>query len=98
MRFTQLLGFLQAGLAIASPLASSARPQALTARAGQTYFNIGQNYANELASFESSVKKAAGVSVYGNIYDGTLNSDSQDLLATYAGGNGNRYGGFELLL
>ncbi|KAI1428173.1 hypothetical protein F5Y12DRAFT_78866 [Xylaria sp. FL1777] len=89
MRFAQLLSFLQAGLAVAGPLVPNTQPEtrSLAPRAGQTYFNVGQNYANEWNGFQSGVKKPAGISVYGNIYDGTLNSDSQNLLATYAGSN-----------
>ena len=51
---------------------------------GSTFVNIGQNYLDEWNSFASGVKTPAGISVYGNIYDGALNSDSQTLLASYA--------------
>ncbi|KAH8167403.1 hypothetical protein CIB48_g821 [Xylaria polymorpha] len=89
MRFIQLLAF--AGLAIASPLAQSTQPEtrSLAPRAGQTIFNVGQNYVDEWNGFQSRVKKPSGISLYGNIYDGTLNSDSQNLLAQYAAA-GNR--------
>lgn len=56
--------------------------------AGQTYLNIGQNYANEWDAFASAVKTPAGISVYGNIYDGALTSAAQTLLSQYAGSHG----------
>ena len=52
---------------------------------GSTQFVIGQNYLNEWQSFESGVKTPAGVSLYGDIWTGALNPESQELLADYAG-------------
>ena len=51
---------------------------------GKTYVIVGQNYLNEWQSFQSSVKTPAGISVYGDIWSGALNSDSQNLLNHYA--------------
>ncbi|KAL9084694.1 MAG: hypothetical protein Q9165_007942 [Trypethelium subeluteriae] len=56
----------------------------LKKQAGQTYISIGQNYLNEWQSFQSGIKSPAGISTYGDIWSGALNSDSQDLLAGYA--------------
>ena len=56
--------------------------------AGSTIFNIGQNYVSEWNSFASAVKTPSGISVYGDIYSGALNSDSQILLSQYAANNG----------
>ncbi|KAI0814658.1 hypothetical protein GGR55DRAFT_441433 [Xylaria sp. FL0064] len=86
MHFSRLLGLIQACSVIAIPLASEtgANEGALSARASQTYLNIGQNYANEWDSFASGLRTPAGISVYGDIYSGALNSDSQNLLAHYA--------------
>ncbi|KAI0192736.1 hypothetical protein EV127DRAFT_490939 [Xylaria flabelliformis] len=91
MRFTQLLGLLQAGLAVAGPLVQENQLQTRSTAPspGHTYLNVGQNYLNEWQGFQSGVKKPAGISVYGNIYDGALNSDSVNLLASYAS-DGNR--------
>ncbi|KAJ3562448.1 hypothetical protein NP233_g9563 [Leucocoprinus birnbaumii] len=53
--------------------------------AGQTYFVIGQNYEAEWNAFASGTGKTpAGISVYGDIYSGALNSDSVSMLADYA--------------
>lgn len=53
--------------------------------AGQTLFNLGQNYIDEWNDFASKIKTPAGISVYGDIYSGALNGDSQTLLKQYAG-------------
>ena len=53
--------------------------------AGQTLFNVGQNYVDEWNAFASAIKTPSGISVYGDIYSGALNSDSQTLLQQYAG-------------
>ena len=51
-----------------------------------TFFNVGQNYADEWQAFQSGTGKTpAGISVYGDIYSGALNSDSINILPTYAG-------------
>ena len=52
--------------------------------AGSTIVNIGQNYFDEWNSYASAVKTPSGISVYGDIYSGALNSDSQNLLSQYA--------------
>ena len=52
--------------------------------AGQTLFNVGQNYINEWNGFASAIKVPAGISVYGDIYSGALNSDSRTLLQQYS--------------
>ncbi|KAI9655358.1 MAG: hypothetical protein M1821_005505 [Bathelium mastoideum] len=57
----------------------------LKPRTGQTYLSIGQNYLDEWQSFQSSIETPAGISVYGDIWSGALNSDSQNLLSGYAG-------------
>ena len=51
---------------------------------GQTFINIGQNYHREWHGFASHVKTPAGISVYGDIWSGALNPDSQSLLTKYA--------------
>lgn len=51
------------------------------------FFNVGQSYGDEWQAFASAIKKPAGISLYGDIYSGALNSDSQNLLATYAQSN-----------
>ncbi|KAI0433098.1 hypothetical protein F5Y09DRAFT_339094 [Xylaria sp. FL1042] len=86
MHFSRLFALVQACSVIAVPLVSEIETDkgVLRARAGQTYLNIGQNYANEWDSFASGIKTPAGISVYGDIYNGALNSDSQNLLSHYA--------------
>ena len=54
--------------------------------------NIGQNYVDEWQAFATAIRKPAGISVYGDIYSGALDSDSQTLLAEYA--QSDRYVGF----
>ena len=52
---------------------------------GSTFFNIGQNYADEWQGFVAGTGVTpAGISVYGDIWSGTLNPDSVNLLSTYA--------------
>ncbi|KAI1317246.1 hypothetical protein F5Y16DRAFT_419819 [Xylariaceae sp. FL0255] len=88
MHFSLLLSLVQAGAVLASPIVENAKSKpSLARRDGQTYVNIGQNYVDEWNSFASGVKKPAGISVYGDIYSGALNSDSVTLLSSYAGGN-----------
>lgn len=53
-------------------------------QSGSTQFLIGQNYLNEWRGFESGVQTPAGISLYGDIWTGALNTDSQELLAAYA--------------
>ena len=54
-------------------------------RDGSTFFIVGQNYANEWQDFATGTGKTpAGISVYGDIWSGALNSDSVDSLSTYA--------------
>ena len=69
-------------LALAFVALVSAAP--LEKRAGQTSVVIGQNYLDEWQSFQSGVKTPAGISTYGDIWSGALNSDSQNLLSAYA--------------
>ncbi|GAP91550.1 putative endoglucanase H [Rosellinia necatrix] len=87
MHFSRLLGLIQACSVIAIPLVSQTETEtrSLSSRAGKTYLNIGQNYASEWDSFASRVKTPAGISVYGDIYGGELNTDSQNILTRYAG-------------
>lgn len=70
------VSLLLATMATAIPLASR--------QAGSTQFLIGQNYLNEWRGFESGVQTPAGISLYGDIWTGALNPDSQELLSTYA--------------
>lgn len=55
------------------------------AAAGNTQLVVGQNYANEWQAFQTSIKTPAGISLYGDIYDGMLNTDSIDILESYSG-------------
>ncbi|KAF9887173.1 hypothetical protein FE257_010427 [Aspergillus nanangensis] len=73
-----------ASLSFASPAKNVAR-RSFAPTAGSTVVSIGQNYDDEWHAFADSVKTPSGISFYGNIYDGALNSDSQTLLADYAG-------------
>ncbi len=66
-------------------LLSTANAGPLTRQDGSTQFVIGQNYLNEWQDFAEAVKTPAGVSLYGDIWIGALNSDSQQLLEAYAG-------------
>lgn len=52
--------------------------------AAQTNVVIGQNYLDEWNGFTNKAQLPAGISLYGNIFDGTLNADSQELLEAYA--------------
>ena len=45
---------------------------------------VGQNYWDEWTSFASAMGTPAGISVYGELFQGTLNMDSQDMLSKYA--------------
>ena len=58
-------------------------PSSNTSASG-IFFNVGQNYEAEWQGFANAIKIPAGISVYGDIYSGALNPDSQNLLATYA--------------
>lgn len=59
-----------------------------TKRDGGTAFLVGQNYADEWAAFQTGTGKTpAGISVYGDIWSGALNSDSDPFLSSYAGAN-----------
>lgn len=69
-------------LTLAFAAAASATP--IARQAGSTQFIIGQNYLEEWRGFESGVKTAAGISLYGDIWTGALNPESQELLAAYA--------------
>lgn len=85
MHFSQaFLATLASGLlSLAAPMVDIER-RSWAPPAGQTIMNIGQNYVNEWDAFASAVKTPSGISVYGNIYDGALNTDSQTLLSSYA--------------
>ncbi|KXN84666.1 Beta-1,3-xylanase TXYA [Leucoagaricus sp. SymC.cos] len=76
-----------AGFVNATPVVAAKNPgQPLFAPpSGRTYFVVGQNYEPEWNGFASGTGKTpAGISVYGDIYRGALNSDSQAMLADYA--------------
>lgn len=78
---------LAVGFANAAPAAAakSLGQAAFTPSASQTYLVVGQNYENEWNGFASGTGKTpAGISVYGDVYTGALNSDSQTMLADYA--------------
>ena len=53
--------------------------------AAATQFSVGQNYFDEWQDFQSGIETPAGVSVYGDIYSGALNSDSESLMKSYTG-------------
>lgn len=80
---------LLAGSALTAPAVKRrASGTPFTNSSSGIFFNIGQNYADEWQGFQSGTGKTpAGISVYGDIYSGALNSDSQNLLSTYAGNN-----------
>ena len=73
-----MLAFSLIGLAVLST-ATQFAPSS-----GKTILNIGQNYADEWDGFASGDKIPAGISVYGDIYSGGLNSDSKTLLQQYS--------------
>ena len=75
MKFASYLSLLGATAALAAPLDS---------RAGVINFVVGQNYIDEWDAFKSALVTPAGISTYGDIWSGALNSDSQTLLSTYA--------------
>ena len=75
MKFASYLPLLSATSALAAPLDS---------RAGGINFVVGQNYIDEWDAFKSALVMPAGISTYGDIWSGALNSDSQTLLSTYA--------------
>ena len=66
---------------------TSRQAPASNATAGNIFFDVGQNYESEWQNFAKLIKKPAGISVYGDIYSGALNPDSQTLLSTYAQSN-----------
>ena len=73
-------------LAVAHDLSLRQAPPSNTPTS-DIFFNVGQNYEVEWQGFAKAIKTPAGISVYGDIYSGALNPDSQNLLATYAKSN-----------
>lgn len=84
MMFNFILAACLFKFAIAVPSPKPSQRTQYAPPPNQTYLNIGQNYVDEWNSFSSEVKVPAGISVYGDIYDGILNPDSQTLLEAYA--------------
>ena len=80
------LAWTSNGLVLSQDFSPRQEPSSKTA-ASSVFFNIGQNYETEWLGFANAVKKPAGISVYGDIYSGALNPDSQNLLSTYAQSN-----------
>lgn len=75
--YRSLVVLLCASAAVAAP--------AISKRDGSTAFLVGQNYADEWAAFQSGTRKTpAGISLYGDIWSGALNSDSTTFLPSYA--------------
>ena len=66
---------------------SPRQAQSKNAAASGIFFNVGQNYEVEWQSFADAIKTPAGISVYGDIYSGALDPDSQNLLSIYAQSN-----------
>ncbi|KAI9839783.1 MAG: hypothetical protein M1837_002022 [Sclerophora amabilis] len=77
-----LLGAFISGV-VGAPSPSNVAPRQYGS-GGKTFVNIGQNYHSEWAGFEQNIKTPAGISLYGGIYEGALNPESQDLLKRYA--------------
>ena len=70
---------------LAGCVLSAPRPNNKKSGNGTTFFNIGQNYFDEWQAFATGTGiTPAGISVYGDIYSGALNSDSVNLLSSYA--------------
>ena len=74
-------------LIISLSTAASAVPHSLSRRADAITFGVGQNYLDEWQGFASGVRAPCGISTYGNIYDGVLIPESQELLEYFATNN-----------